>query len=243
MSMQLSIKNLTVAFGGLKALDGVSLDFPAGQITGLIGPNGSGKSTMINTISGLLRPTSGEIRLGQQAIGTLRSDQIVGRGLARTFQIPKMPPQLTVREVISVPFSFVGRKNSLIAGLTDARCIARYFGLDAVYERRCADLSVTNLRRLEIARAIACGPSVLLLDEAMAGLSHEDAIEVSQVIQQIHEAGVTVVIVEHVMSIISTLCHGVVVLNQGQLLAHGKPTEVLSEPAVREAYLGKGFKL
>jgi branched-chain amino acid transport system ATP-binding protein len=149
---------------------------------------------------------------------------------------------LTVCEIISVPFAYVGRRHALIEGLSDARSIAQYFDLEAVYERPCADLSVTYLRRLEIARAIACGPSVLLLDEAMAGLSHEDAVQVSDLVRRVHDAGVTVVIVEHVMSIISTLCDEVVVLNEGQLLAQGKPFEVLSDPTVREAYLGKGFK-
>lgn len=243
MSLDLAVKDLTMAFGGLRALDGVSVSFPAGCITGLIGPNGSGKSTMINAITGMIKPTSGDVKLGGASIVSLRSDQIVKQGVARTFQIPKVPPQLTVREVISVPFSFVGRKHALIEGLSDAHSIAAYFKLDHVFERRCADLSVTNLRRLEIARAIACGPSVLLLDEAMAGLSHEDAVEVGQVVKQVHEAGVTVVIIEHMMSVISSLCDGVVVLNQGRLLAQGQPREVLSDPAVREAYLGKGFQL
>lgn len=240
--MTLSINNVTVAFGGLKALNGVSVTFPGGGITGLIGPNGSGKSTLINTISGSIAPTSGNVSLGGESLSSMRSDQIARRGLARTFQIPLVPPQLTVQEMISVPFSYVGRKDALIAGLTDAKSIADYCGLSAVYRRRCGELSVTNLRRLEIARALACGPSVLLLDEAMAGLSLEDAQAMIDVIRRVHAGGITVVVVEHVMSIISKLCSGVVVLNQGQLLAQGTPQDVLSDPAVREAYLGKGFK-
>ncbi|TCT04824.1 ABC transporter ATP-binding protein [Paralcaligenes ureilyticus] len=243
MKANLSVENVTVAFGGLKALNNVSIAFPGGQITGLIGPNGSGKSTMINTISGQLTPSAGSVRLGAQEINGLRSDQIAVMGLARTYQIPRVPPQLTVQEVISVPFSYVRRKSHLAPGIGDERSIAEFCGLSPVVMRRCGDLSITDLRRLEIARALACGPDVLLLDEVMAGLSHEDAHAVIEIVRRIHAAGVTVVIVEHVMSIIANLCDRVVVLNQGELLADGKPKDVLSAPSVREAYLGKGFKL
>jgi branched-chain amino acid transport system ATP-binding protein len=243
MNTDLSLQNVTVAFGGLKALNKVSVDFPAGKITGLIGPNGSGKSTMVNTISGQIRASAGRIFLGKMEISGLRTDQIAIKGLARTYQIPRVPPQLTVCEIITVPLLYVGRKNHLIAGASDAASIAELCGLTPAIARRCGELSVTDLRRLEIARALACGPDVLLLDEVMAGLSIEDAQSVIEIVRQVHAAGITVLVIEHVMSIIASLCDQVVVLNQGELLASGEPRQVLTDPAVREAYLGKGFKL
>lgn len=242
MSMDLSVRDLTVAFGGLKALDGVSLTFPAQCITGLIGPNGSGKSTLINSMSGLIPTASGEISIGRQSVRSLRPDQIAARGLARTFQIPLVPPQLTVREVISVPLMYIRRPRMLLSGLGDAESIAEFCGLAPVLRRMCGELSVTSLRRLEIARALACAPAVLLLDEAMAGLSHDDALALIEVVRKVYEAGVTIVVVEHVMSIISSLCEQIIVLNQGKLLVHGSVHDVLSNQQVREAYLGKEFK-
>ena len=243
MSVELVVDGVTVAFGGLKALRGASLSFAAGRITGLIGPNGSGKSTLVNTMSGQIAPTSGRVTLGGDVITGLRTDQIAARGLARTYQIPRVPPQLTVQEMISVPFAYIRRHSAPIAGLEDAGSIAAFCGLSPVFERRCGLLSVTDLRRLEIARALACGPKVLLLDEVMAGLSHTDALAVVEIIRRVHAAGVTIVIIEHLMRIIAGLCESVVVLNSGSVLSVGAPRDVLAEPAVREAYLGKGFKL
>ncbi|MEI6114775.1 MAG: ABC transporter ATP-binding protein [Burkholderiales bacterium] len=243
MTVALRVEQLTVAFGGLKALDKTSLTFEQGQICGLIGPNGSGKSTLVNTVSGQIRPSAGTIRLQNTEIGALRSDQIVRMGLARTYQIPRVPPQLTVQEVIRVPLHFVGRAQHLLGTLHDERSIARFCALDAVFDRRCGELTVPDLRRLEVARALACGPAVLLLDEVMAGLSRQDAAVMTDVIRRVHEAGVTIIIIEHVMSVISALCQHVLVLNQGALLASGEARDVLSDPIVREAYLGKGFKL
>jgi len=243
MTTAVTLEDTTVAFGGLKALNGVSVSFEQGRITGLVGPNGSGKSTLVNAISGQLKPTAGRIRLGDEDITGLRADQIVARGLARTYQIPRVPPELTVREVISVPLTYLGAVGTSVLGLSDEAAIADVCGLMPVLDRRCANLSVTDLRRLEIARALACGPRVLLLDEAMAGLSHEDSMAVVALVRHIHAAGLTIVLIEHVMRIIAELCESVVVLNNGQLLALGEPRQVLADEAVREAYLGKGFVL
>jgi len=243
MTVDIAVQELTVAFGGLLAMNNASITFPGGKITGLIGPNGSGKSTLVNAMSGQIRPTSGRVYLGGQEITELRTDQIAIKGLARTYQIPRVPPQLTVQEIISVPFAYVGRRHKLVPGARDEKSIAEFCGLGPALSHRCGDLSVTDLRRLEIARALACGPEVLLLDEVMAGLSHEDALAVMEVVRRVHGTGVTVVVIEHVMSIIASLCSSIVVLNHGQLLASGAPQQVLADPDVREAYLGKGFKL
>lgn len=237
----LAIDDLAVAFGGLKALDGVSTVFVADEITGLIGPNGSGKSTFVNAVSGQIRPSGGTVRLGGTPITALRADRIVQHGLARTYQIPRVPPQLSVEEVIAVPLLYGRGARHLLPGLGDAASVAEYCGLGRLLKRNCAQLSVTNLRRLEIARALACGPSLLLLDEVMAGLSHEDSAEVMALVRRIHAGGIGIVIIEHVMRVITTLCHRVIVLNNGRLLASGAPPSVLADPVVREAYLGKGF--
>jgi branched-chain amino acid transport system ATP-binding protein len=238
----LKLDGVTVAFGGLLAVNAITTQFSAREITGLIGPNGSGKSTLVNALSGQVRLRAGRIWLGESEITRERPDIIVRRGIARTYQIPRVPPQLTIGEVIGVPITYV-RTRDRLAELTDARAIARYCGISQPVDRPCAHLSVPDLRRLEIARAIACAPSILLLDEVMAGLSHEDALQVVELVRRIHAAGIGVVVIEHVMRIIATLCQRVLVLNSGSVLADGSAQDVLTDPSVREAYLGKGFSL
>jgi branched-chain amino acid transport system ATP-binding protein len=236
----IGVKNVTVAFDGVKALDGVTIDIAGGAITGLIGPNGSGKSTLVNLISGQKRPSAGSVLLGSVAITGQRADRIVRLGVARTFQIPNVPRQLTIEEVISVPFFYVRRRGRLPENLRSAASIARFCGIKQDIGALCGELSVPDLRRLEIARALACGPSVLLLDEVMAGLSLDDAAQVIDLVRRLNAAGMTIVVIEHVMRIISELCHEVVVLNHGVLLAAGRPDAVLKDSKVGEAYLGRG---
>jgi branched-chain amino acid transport system ATP-binding protein len=243
VAVSLAVEGAVVAFGGLRALDGITAEFAPGAITGLIGPNGSGKSTLVNMIAGQLTPVAGRIHLGEQEITRMRADKIARRGLARTYQIPRVPPQLTVQEVIGVPLTYIGATDRRLSELSDALSIAQFCGLSHPIDCPCAQLPVPDLRRLEIARALACAPSVLLLDEVMAGLSHADASQVVRLIRRIHAADITIVIIEHVMRIIAELCASVLVLNNGSVLASGHPREVLTDPAVREAYLGKGLAL
>jgi branched-chain amino acid transport system ATP-binding protein len=239
----LRVDECTVTFGGLRAIDDVTLDLPERTITALIGPNGSGKSTFVNMVSGQIPPRLGRISLDGKPITGLRPDRIVHRGLARTYQVPRVPKELTIEEVISVPLLYAGSDRPLPGGARDAGDLARYCGLRPALTTRCGQLSVSDLRRLEIARALACRPAVLLLDEAMAGLSLEDTEQVIGLVRDIHASGVTVVVIEHVMRIIARVCAYAVVLNQGRLLAQGTPQEVLTDDSVREAYLGKGFSL
>ncbi len=238
---ELSVSKCTVAFGGLKAINDLTLTIPAGAITGLIGPNGSGKSTFCNMVSGQIPPSGGRVLLGEADITGKRSDQIVAAGLARTYQVPRVPKELTIGEVIGVPLRYARSNRDLPRGMGSAAELARFCGLAPALNAACADLSVSDLRRLEIARALACRPRVLLLDEAMAGLSLEDTEQVIGLVREVHEAGVTIVVIEHVMRIIASLCHHAIVLNNGQLLSQGTPDVVLRDQAVREAYLGKGF--
>jgi len=240
--VSLSTDSVVVAFGGLLALDGVSIAFPQGRITGLIGPNGSGKSTLVNAMCGQIRPASGTVRLGDEDITRVRPDLVVKRGVARTYQIPRVPPELTVEEIISVPMNYGASGRQAKVAFRHPRAVAEFCGLGPLTATECRNLSVTEMRRLEIARALACGPSVLLLDEVMAGLSHEDSVSVMGLVRELHEAGITIIIIEHLMRVITTLCHTVFVLNNGRVLAEGEPKVVLAVEAVREAYLGKGFR-
>lgn len=239
--VSLSLQGLSVFFGGLRAVDNVSIEFAPGSMTGLVGPNGSGKTTTVNAVSGIIRPTAGRVLVGGVDITGARPDVIVRHGLARTWQIPHMPPELTVEEVISVPVNFASRREGHGGHRWEIDALIDVCGLGGVGRSFCRNLSVAELRRLEIARALACAPRVLLLDEAMAGLSLEDCNGVIDLVRRIRDLGVTIVIIEHVMRIITTLCTDVVVLNEGRLLAQGTPREVLVRQDVREAYLGKGF--
>ncbi|RUM96706.1 ABC transporter ATP-binding protein [Pseudaminobacter arsenicus] len=237
----LCVSGCTVAFGGLKAINDLTLTIPSGAITGLIGPNGSGKSTFCNMVSGQIPPSGGRVRLGEKDITGWRSDQAVAAGLARTYQVPRVPKELTIGEVIGVPFRYARSSRELPRQMSTTADLARFCGLAPALDTACADLSISDLRRLEIARALACKPRVLLLDEAMAGLSLEDTAQVIELVREVHAAGITIVVIEHVMRIIATLCQHAVVLNNGRLLSQGTPEVVLRDPAVREAYLGKGF--
>src|ERR1700745_591736 len=192
----LSVDEVTKSFGGLQAVDQVSLTFERDHITGLVGPNGSGKSTLVNLLSGEYRPTAGRIRLGDRNIAGMRPDRVVRLGLARTYQIPKFPSELTIREIIDVPLRYVSRQQFSLQGPKDVPSIADFCGLTQSLDTRCGQLSVTDLRRLEIARSMACFPTVLLLDEVMAGLSHEDATEIAALVRRLKGWGVTIVIIE-----------------------------------------------
>jgi branched-chain amino acid transport system ATP-binding protein len=240
---ELAVSGCTVAFGGLKAINDLSLGIPSGKITALIGPNGSGKSTFCNMVSGQSPPRPGQVLLAGRPLSGLRPDQIVAAGLARTYQVPRVPKELTIGEVIGVPLHYVRSDRPLACRMESAADIARFCGLTGALDTACAELSITDLRRLEIARAVACRPRVLLLDEAMAGLSLEDTEQVIGLVRKVHAEGVTVVVIEHVMRIIANLCDHAIVLNNGRLLAEAAPGVVLRDEAVREAYLGKGFSL
>ncbi len=237
----LSVTNCTVSFGGLKAINDLTLTIPSDTITALIGPNGSGKSTFCNMVSGQIPPNTGTILLDGNSVIGLRADQIVAAGLARTYQVPRVPKELTIGEVIGVPLRYVRSDRELPRKMSTAADVARFCGLVLPLDTACAELSISDLRRLEIARALACRPRMLLLDEAMAGLSVADTEQVISLVREVHAVGITVVVIEHVMRIIAALCAHAVVLNNGQLLAEASPAVVLRDQAVREAYLGKGF--
>ena len=234
----LQLQGLSIAFGGLKAVQNVSLEVPAGTLTALIGPNGAGKTTLFALISGFLKPDSGRVLFDGHDI-TGRAPHLNARdGMTRTFQIVQPFAAQTVRENIAVGAHLHEPKRA--AALAAADAVARRVGLAAQLDKPAADLTVAGRKRLELARALATRPKLLLLDEVLAGLNPQEIGEMIPVVQGIANSGVTVLMIEHVMQAVMNLAQHVWVLAQGQLIAAGTPAEVTSNERVIEAYLGPG---
>ena len=234
----LQLQGLSIAFGGLKAVQDVSLSVPAGTLTALIGPNGAGKTTLFALMSGFLRPDSGRVMFGGQDI-TGRAPHLNARdGMTRTFQIVQPFAAQTVRENIAVGAHLHEPKRA--AALAAAEAVAQRVGLAPQLDKPAADLTVAGRKRLELARALATAPKLLLLDEVLAGLNPQEIGEMIPVVQGIADSGVTVLMIEHVMQAVMNLAQHVWVLAQGQLIAEGTPAQVTSNDRVIEAYLGPG---
>jgi branched-chain amino acid transport system permease protein len=227
------------SFGGVRALQGVSLTVREGELVGLVGPNGSGKTTLVNLIAGAFPPTSGDIRIAGKSVRGLPQHRIAHLGVARTYQIPRPFESMTVRDNVAVAIMF-GRE---AASLTAARHAAGEYldlvGLTPLAGAQPAEVNLHERQLLEMARALATKPRVLLLDEALAGLNPAEIDNATQVVQRIHDSGVTIVLVEHLLRVVNQLATRVVVLDQGLSLAQGEPADVMSDPAVIRAYLGR----
>jgi len=233
----LRIERLTKDFGGLRAVDGVSLEVPKGGITALIGPNGAGKTTCFALISGFIPVDSGRVEFDARDITGMPPHRVCRLGMVRTFQIVQPFASQTVLENVAVGSHLHRARRS--DALAHARDVAHRVGLDADIDRRAASLPIARRKRLELARALAVEPKLLLLDEVLAGLNPTEIDEMVPVIQGIRESGVTILMIEHVMQAVVRLAGYVWVLNHGALIARGRPDEVVLEPAVVEAYLGK----
>jgi branched-chain amino acid transport system ATP-binding protein len=234
----LEVRQISKAFGGLKAVDDATLDVRQGEIVGLIGPNGAGKTTLFAAIAGFHKPDAGRVSLEGRDITGLEPHQICGAGMVRTFQITQPFAKISVRENIMVGAYF--RTADRSAAMRRAETVAAQVGMADQLDQMGADLTVAGRKRLELARALATGPRLLLLDEVMAGLNPTEISEIVAVIKAIRAAGVTILLIEHVMQAVTSLADRVYVLNQGRMIAEGTPAAIADNPEVVEAYLGHG---
>ena len=237
----LEIDRVSIHFGGLAALSGVSLTVARGEIVGLIGPNGAGKTTLFNVITGLIRPSGGRITFCGTDITSWSSHAICRLGIARTFQLIRIFPGLSVLENVLVGLCF-GRNGQPLP-LPQARAegldLLRFVGLEASAARPAGSLPIAGRKRLEIARALATRAALLLLDEAIAGLTPTEGQSLMDLIARIRAGGTTIILIEHVMKAIMHLSDRIVVLHHGEKLAEGTPGEIAQNPAVVAAYLGE----
>jgi len=244
----LQTRDLSKHFGGLKAVDQVNLEINTGEILGLLGPNGAGKTVCFNLISGVYRPTRGEIQFRGRRIDGLPSHLVARRGIGRTFQIVKPFASLTVLENVLVARGITryGRFGRLWSPwkarseVTAGMAMLERVGLADLAHRKAGLLPLGNLRRLEIARALVVGHQLILLDESFSGLRHEEIARLEDLIRRIREEGITVLLIEHNMRVTMELCDRIVVLDHGRKIAQGEPRAIQENEQVIEAYLGRG---
>jgi len=234
----LEVREISKSFGGLKAVDRASLDVARGEIVGLIGPNGAGKTTLFAAIAGFHRPDAGTVSFEGRPITGLAPHRICAAGMVRTFQITQPFAGISVRENIMVGAYLHTADRRLAA--REAEAVAALVGMKDHLDQRGADLTVAGRKRLELARALATGPRLLLLDEVMAGLNPTEIVEIVGVIRNIRASGVTILLIEHVMQAVTSLAERVYVLNQGRMIAEGTPAAIADNEQVIEAYLGHG---
>jgi branched-chain amino acid transport system ATP-binding protein len=235
----LQVENLCKSFGGLKAVNNLDFQIDEGEIVGIIGPNGSGKTTFLNLITGFLRPNSGNINFRGEEIGTLPRYKVCNKGIARTFQLCKPFMDFTAIQnvVVSRIYGHTPSTNLRIAEKESIE-ILDLVGLRSKARVLVKDLTVMERKRLELARALATKPYLLLLDELMAGLNLKEADETCKLISQIRDSKITIIMVEHIVKAVTCISDRVMVLNMGEKIAEGTPDEIVHNPKVIEVYLG-----
>ena len=234
---RLEVERLSVRFGGLRAVRDLSFSVEAGEIVGLIGPNGAGKTTVFNLVTGFVRPTGGAVRLDGRSITGLKPNAVARHGVARTFQIVKPFAGLSVKENVTLA-AFLRHPARRDAEARADEVLAR-MGLAPRAGVPAGQLTLMDQKRLEVARAFATGPRVLLLDEPMGGLTATEVDLAAGLVARVRDEGVTVILVEHVMKAIMRISDRVVVMSQGEKIAEGAPAKVVEDPAVRAAYFGR----
>jgi branched-chain amino acid transport system ATP-binding protein len=232
----LAVEGLHMAFGGLIANRDISFRVDAGDIIGLIGPNGAGKTTLFNCLAGFYTPSAGSIRFHGVSVGGQSPEQAARRGIARTFQIVRIFPEMTVLENVMVGALLRNKKISAARALAENELI--FMGLEHRAETLARQLTVSEQKRLEVARALATHPHLILLDEIMAGLTPTEVREASQMVERIRNRGIACIIVEHVMEGIMPISDRIIVLDAGIKIAEAPPAEIAQNPAVIAAYLG-----
>jgi branched-chain amino acid transport system ATP-binding protein len=240
----LRIDQVGKRFGGFVALDSIDLAVAPGERLGLIGPNGSGKSTLVNCICGTLRNESGSVHFDGKQIDGMAAHQRTVLGLARSFQLPRPFHSLSVSENLHIPLLYAvkARSGSHFTGAElEAHCVEylRLVGLDHKAGKRPRDLTQVEMRKLELARAIAAEPKLLIADESMAGLSHSEVEDILKLLVKLNERGITIILIEHIMSAVMSFSQRLVVLVSGRKIADGDPQEVVRNPEVEKAYLGQ----
>ncbi len=235
----LELKEVRKNFGGLKAVSNVSFGLERGEILGIIGPNGAGKTTLFNIITGFMKPESGEIRFEGTPLVDFKPHQICQKGLVRTFQIVKPFLQLTVLDNVIV--AALNRVNSTGEATEKALRTIEFVGLREKRDTLATGLTLPHRKRLELARALATEPKLLLLDEVMAGLTPKEVDELIRLLKEVNERGITILLIEHVMRGVMALSKRVIVLNYGEKIAEGVPEEVVKNRQVIDAYLGEEF--
>jgi branched-chain amino acid transport system ATP-binding protein len=236
----LVVEDLSKRFDGFTALDGVNLAIGAGERVGLIGPNGSGKSTLVNCISGVFPASGGRIRFHGEDVTALTPHQRFRRGIARTFQIPKPFASMTVIENVCIPLEYSAPEHHHGEGIqARARAILADVDLASKSGEYPENLTQIDLRRLELARAIAVKPKLLIADEAMAGLAGAEVDETLALLLRLADSGITIIMIEHIMRAVMAFSERVVVLVAGKIVAEGRPDDIVRNPAVEQAYLGE----
>lgn len=233
----MKINNLTKHFGGLKAVSDVSFQVEKGEILGLIGPNGAGKTTCFNMIAGALEPTNGSIYYKDKNIGGLKPNQICHLGVARTFQIVKPLKKMTVAENILV--ATLNKAKNMKEASVKVQEVIQLLDIVDIQDIPASELSIGNLKRLEVARAVATSPELLLLDEPLGGLTTKEVNQAVDIIKKVNRTGVTIIIIEHIMKALMSMADRIVVLQNGMKIAEGIPQEISSDTNVIKAYLGE----